>query len=279
MRFIQTKQLILDNRYITTFDLAFYPKERGPYNFEYRNGRVNANGNLLNPKEAWGGLMRNIDQTDFETGNIEFIEFWLQDPFVNKPGSTGGELYFQLGNISEDILKDGKRVYENGLPTIKNPAINVDNNTVWGRVPSNPIQVTNAFSNDPDDRPYQDVGYDGLTDSLERNKQSVYLNDLATIHGVSSPIYQKALADPSADNFRNYRDAYYDQPQTGILGRYKEVNNPHGNSPISDNNTEYVNAFTLYPDQEELNRDNTLNEVEEYFQYRVDSETIHDGRQ
>ena len=255
---------------ITTFDLAFYPKEKGPYNFEYRNGRINANGNLLNPKEAWGGLMRNIDQTDFETGNVEFIEFWLQDPFINKPSSTGGQLYFNLGNISEDILKDGKREYENGLPTIKNPAIPVDNNTVWGRVPSNPIQVTNAFSTDPEDRPFQDVGYDGLYDSLERKKQIAYLNNLVAIHGASSQIYQKALADPSGDNFKNYRDPSYDQAQTGILGRYKDVNNPDGNSPVSDNNTEFINAFTLYPDQEELNRDNTLNEVEEYFQYKVD---------
>jgi len=255
---------------ITTFDLAYYPKEKGPYNFEYRNTRVNANGNLLNPKQAWGGLMRNIDQTDFETGNIEFIEFWLQDPFINKPGSTGGDLYFNLGNISEDVLNDGKRAYENGLPTLKNPAIPVDTNTVWGRVPSNPIQVTNAFSNDPEDRPYQDVGYDGLTDSLEKTKQSAYLTSLAATYGANSPIYQKALADPSADNFKNYRDPSYDQSQTGILGRYKEVNNPHGNSPISDNNSEFINAFTLYPDQEELNRDNTLNEVEEYFQYRVE---------
>ncbi len=255
---------------ITTFDLAFYPKEKGPYNFEYRTNRLNGNGNLLNPKQAWGGLMRNIDQTDFETGNIEFIEFWLQDPFIAKPFSTGGQLYFNLGNISEDILKDGKRQYENGLPTIKNPAIPVDNNTVWGRVPSNPIQVTNAFSNDPDDRPFQDVGYDGLTDSLERTKQATYLNSLSTNFGSTSPVYTKANQDPSADNFKNYRDPTYDQANTGILGRYKDVNNPNGNSPISENNTEFLNAFTLYPDQEELNRDNTLNEVEEYFQYRVD---------
>jgi len=255
---------------ITTFDLAFYPKQKGPYNFEFRNTRINSNGNLLNPKEAWGGLMRNLDQTDFETGNIEFIEFWLQDPFVNKPTSTGGQLYFNLGNISEDVLKDGRRSYENGLPTLKNPAIPVDTNSVWGRVPSNPIQVTNAFSNDPDDRPYQDVGYDGLTDSLERTKRASYLANLQTNFGTNSPIYTKAVLDPSDDNFRNYRDPLYDQQQTGILGRYKEVNSPHGNSPISDNNTEFINAFTLYPDQEELNRDNTLNEVEEYFQYRID---------
>ncbi len=255
---------------ITTFDLAFYPKDRGPYNFEFNPSRVNANGNLTNPREAWGGLMRNIDQTDFETGNIEFIEFWLQDPFINKPGSTGGQLFFNLGNISEDILKDGKRQYENGLPTIKNPAIPVDNNTVWGRVPSNPIQVTNAFSNDPEDRPFQDVGYDGLTDDLEKSKFGTYIANLAANFGTGSPIYQKANSDPSLDNFKNYRDPAYDQANTGILGRYKEVNNPHGNSPVSNDEAEFINAFTLYPDQEELNRDNTLNEVEEYFQYRVD---------
>lgn len=255
---------------LTTMDLAYYPNEKGPYNFEYRSGRINSSGQLVNPSRSWGGIMRNIDQTDFETGNIEFIEFWLQDPFVRKPFSKGGDLYFNLGNISEDILKDGKRVYENGLPTLKNPNLPVDTNSVWGRVPSNPIQVTNAFSNDPDDRPFQDVGYDGLPDSLERIKQAAYLNGLAANFGVNSPIYQKALSDPSSDNFKNYRDPSYDQPLAGILQRYKDVNNPNGNSPVSDNNSQFINANTLYPDQEELNRDNTLNEVEEYFQYRIE---------
>src|SRR5438046_4273979 len=118
--------------------------------------------------------MRNIDQTDFETSNIEYIEFWLQDPYINKPFSTGGQIYLNLGNISEDILKDGRRQYENGLPTARNPNIPVDT-TVWGIVPKNPIQVTNAFSNEPGDRPYQDVGYDGLQDSAERKKFKTYL--------------------------------------------------------------------------------------------------------
>ena len=121
-----------------------------------------------------GGLMRSIDQTDFETSNIEFIEFWVQDPFINHLGnpnasnSTGGKLYFNLGNISEDILKDGRRFYENGLPTPNAPAP-VDN-TNWGRVPRNPIQVTNAFSNIPEDRAYQDIGFDGLNDTAEVSK-------------------------------------------------------------------------------------------------------------
>jgi cell surface protein SprA len=250
---------------LTTFDVTFYPKERGPYNFEYRPGRIDANGRLINPKQSWGGIMRNIDQIDFETSNIEYIEFWLQDPFTLR-NSTGGQLYFNLGNISEDVLKDGKRQYENGLPTPTNNA-QVDNSSVWARVPSIPMQITNAFSNEPSDREYQDVGFDGLRDEDERTKFSTYLSNIQ----VNAPgAYQQALADPSADNFKPYRDASYDAAGAGILARYKNINNPHGNSPVASGNSQFVNAFTQYPDAEELNRDNTLNEVEEYFQYKVD---------
>jgi cell surface protein SprA len=257
---------------LTTFDIAFYPKNKGPYNFESRNTRVGPDGKLINPKQAWGGLMRNIDQTDFETGNIEYIEFWLQDPYIDQTrfNPAGGQLYFNLGNISEDILRDGKRLYENGLPTPTNKAP-VDQNTVWGQVPSNPLQVTNAFSNEPTDRQFQDVGYDGLSDTAEQRKFAPYLTSLQTNFGAGSQIYQNALGDPSADNFKPYRDAAFDAaPVAGILERYKNINNPNGNSPIADNNTQFVNAFTQYPDAEELNRDNTMNEVEEYFQYKVD---------
>ncbi|HMG66079.1 MAG TPA: cell surface protein SprA, partial [Chitinophagaceae bacterium] len=251
---------------LTTFDIAYYPKEKGPYNF--RTDLDPGTGGLINPKKAFGGIMRNIDQTDFETSNIEYIEFWLQDPFINKPGSSGGQLYFNLGDISEDILKDGKRQYENGLPTPKSQPP-VDTSTVWGQVPSNPLQVTNAFSNDPEDRPYQDVGYDGLTDTAEQRKFSNYLARLASLYGVNSPAYQKAIKDPSNDDFKNYRDDAYGD-KDGILARYKDFNNPQGNSPVANTNSQFTNAETLYPDQEDLNRDNTMNETEEYFQYRVD---------
>lgn len=255
---------------LTTFDLAFYPKERGPYNFESDPNRINANGLLRNPRNAWGGLMRNIDQTDFETGNIEFIEFWLQDPFINNATNpAGGQLYFNLGNISEDVLRDGRRQYENGLPTPTNNA-RVDSSGAWGRVPAIPLQVTNAFSNVATDRVFQDVGFDGLTDEGEKNKFNDYLNQLRNNFGAASTVYQRAVLDPSGDNFKPYRDASFDQQNAGILRRYKDINNPHGNSPISNNNTQFVTAFSQYPDAEELNRDNTMNEAEEYFQYRVD---------
>jgi cell surface protein SprA len=258
---------------LQTFDLSYYPTDRGPYNYDDATGNVAPDGKLTTPNKRWGGLMRNIDQSDFETGNIEFIEFWMQDPFINSTkrpnatSSTGGKLYFNLGNISEDILKDGKRFYENGLNTPNAPSPIENSN--WGRVPRNPIQVTNAFSNNPDDRVYQDVGLDGLDDTAEVNRRNVYLNNIRTNLGAGSKAYLDALKDPSGDNYVNYRGDAFDQQGTGILGRYKNFNNPQGNSPIAGNNT-FSSAATLTPDAEDLNRDNTLNQTEEYFQYIVD---------
>ncbi len=254
---------------LVTFDMAYYPEERGPYNFDARAGSLTGNGRLANPRQRWGGIMRGLDQVDFETGNVEFIEFWMQDPFLKSPGSTGGQLYFNLGNISEDVLRDGKRFFENGISGAITRALE-DTATVWGKVPANPIQVTQAFSNDPSDRPLQDAGFDGLVGDEERENYAQYLQALANIFGTNSAVYLQALNDPSSDDFKNYRDAIYDQSQTGILGRYKNINNPQGNSPVATGDQQFVSAFTLYPDQEEFNRDNTLNELEEYFQYRVE---------
>lgn len=253
---------------LVTFDLSYYPRDRGPYNYESSSAEVNSNGKFINPRSKFGGMMRALDQTDFETGNIEFIEAWVQDPYVlpQYNATTGGKLYFNLGNVSEDILKDGKRFYENGLPTPNAPSpIDATN---WGSVPRNPIQVTNAFSNIPEDRVYQDVGFDGLNDTAEVVKRQDYLNDLAANFGTGSAVYQAAIADPSSDNYRHYRDGSFSS-SNGILERYKNINSPQGNSPINDGG-EFTTAATLYPDAEDLNRDNTLNETEEYFQYKVD---------
>ncbi len=251
---------------LVTFDLAYYPKEKGPYNYE--STEIDASGRLLNPRKRWGGIMRAIDQTDFETANIEFIECWILDPFIKGTNPNGGSLYFNLGNISEDVLRDSRRFYENGLATPSIPSTTTTSN--WGVSPLNPIQITQAFSNDPADRPYQDVGFDGLTDTAEQRVRASYLSDLRNRYGVGSKAYQDAQNDPSADNFRYYRDAYYDQQSTGILGRYKNFNSPQGNSPVATAGSNFASAFTMYPDGEDLNRDNTLNEAEEYFQYRVD---------
>ena len=276
---IQTQQLFPEQTVQTgqaqliTFDMAYYPSEKGPYNFDARAGSVDNTGKLLNPQKRWGGIMRALDQTDFETNNIEVLQFWVLSPFAKTANgvgnTTGGQMYIDLGSVSEDILRDGKKQFENGLNT---PNINaqIDESSVWGRVPANPIQVTTAFSNDASDRPYQDVGFDGMTDSAERSKYQRYLNALAATFGTGSAIYQKAANDPSSDNFTNYRDASYDATQAGILGRYKNVNNPQGNSPIATTGSTTISAYTLYPDQEDLNKDNTMNTLEEYFEYKVD---------
>ncbi|MFM1793694.1 MAG: cell surface protein SprA [Bacteroidota bacterium] len=251
---------------LVTFDLAFYPKERGPYNFDAQN--IDNSGKLNTPNKRWGGIMRGIDQTDFETANIEFIEFWVLDPFIKNTNPAGGSLYLNLGNISEDILKDSRRFYENGLPTPSIPAATA--NSTWGKSPLNPVQITQGFSNDPADRPFQDVGLDGLTDSTEATTRRQFLADLSARLGLGSPAYQEIAADPSSDNFKYYRDASFDKNNAGILSRYKNFNNPQGNSPIARPGDAFASAFTLYPDSEDLNRDNTLNEAEEYFQYRID---------
>lgn len=254
---------------LSTLDLAFYPEERGPYNFESTPAALTPTGRLRNPQSRWGGIMRSIDNSDFETANIEFIEFWIQDPFISNQSSSGGKLYFNLGNVSEDVLKDGRKSFENGMAN-PNTELNKMDSSRWGRVPKFQQQITQAFDNDPNIRRYQDVGYDGLQSADEQHFRRDYLDDLAMMFGSSSQVYQDASKDPSNDDYRWYRDGYYDQQKAGILERYKRINLPEGNSPVSNDNSQFSQASTNYPESEDLNRDNTMNETEEYFQYRVE---------
>ena len=261
----------ITNTQTTTFDVAYYPKELGPYNYESSIDSISADGILEHPQNKWGGMMRALDQTDFVTNNFAFLEFWVQDPFIKNPNNTtGGQLYINLGDVSEDILRDGKRLYENGLNTPSLPA-SVDTSSIWGTTPVNPIQITQAFSNNAADRGYQDVGFDGLSDSSERTKRSEYLQRIKdNFGGVNSILYKKALADPSHDDYVWYRDGDFDAAGTDILGRYKNYNNPEGNSPVVSGSSVFSSAATLYPDDEDINHDNTLNQTEQYFEYKID---------
>jgi cell surface protein SprA len=262
---------------LISFDMAFYPRERGVYNFDARPGSILSDGKLNNPRSRWGGMMRAIDQTDFETANIEFVEFWMQDPFLRNAqfpngytNPAGGELILNLGNISEDILRDGRRFYENGMPSPTQPNLGVDTTTVWGKAPLNPIQVANAFSNNPEDRDFQDVGFDGLNDDEERRRRLTdFLTPLQNQLGAGSPAVAEAQRDPANDNFVNYRNPEFDAQNADILARYKRFNGPQNNSPLGGTDN-ILNASTLIPDNEDLNRDNTLNESEEYFEYKVE---------
>lgn len=254
---------------ILTLDLAFYPRERGPYNFEHLpNGApgisagVNPDGTLKDPRSRWGGIMRAIDNNDFENSNVEFIEFWLLDPFIYNE-TNSGELYIHLGNISEDILRDGKYFFENGLPGPNSP-VPVDE-TAWGKVPTTQ-NIINAFDNDPNIRQYQDVGLDGLNDDEERAKFADVLNNLKSI--LNPDAYAVIEADPSGDNFSYYLSEEYDNKRVPILGRYKKFNGQQGNSPVASG-TGLTPAQTNIPDSEDLNRDFTPNKNEQYFQYRI----------
>jgi cell surface protein SprA len=252
---------------IPTFDLAYYPSERGPYNFDATN--VNLDGSLMNPENRWGGIMRKMDAINFEAANIEFIEFWLLDPFLEQPdgtiNNTGGEFYIQLGSISEDILRDSKKFFENGMPRPGSP-VPVETSE-WGNVPTTQ-PLTLAFDNDPDVRAVQDIGFDGLTDAQEVAKFTEYL---AVLQGnVSAGAYGTAVADPSSDNYHYYRGSDFDDEETSITDRYKDFNSPQGNSATDQQSPEdYPTAAKNTPDTEDFNNDNTLTETEEYYQYNM----------
>jgi len=254
---------------IVTLDLGFYPNERGPYNFEHTSdglpgisSGLNADGTLKDPRSRWGGIMRSLDNNDFENSNVEFVEFWVLDPFIYDTDNSG-ELYINLGNISEDILRDGKYYFENGM-VVPGSTVPIDESN-WGKIPTTQ-NIINAFDNDPTVRQYQDIGLDGLGNTLEIAKFQDVLTNLQSV--LNPNAYALIEADPSGDDFLYYLGDDYDNAETGILGRYKKYNGQEGNSPPSDGQ-DIAQAQTNLPDSEDLNRDFTTNKNEQYFQYRI----------
>ena len=252
---------------IPTLDLAYYPNVRGPYNFTTTG--LNTDGTLTNPRNRWGGMFRSLNTNNFEALNVQYIEFWVMDPFIyDKKPTAGGDLYFNLGSISEDILKDGRKGLENGLP-VDGDLSKVDN-TVWGRVPK--LQpVVSSFDNDPTARELQDIGLDGLNDADERVQ---YANIVAQIKAITNTQAGNTFAaDPSGDDFQYYRTPDLDAQKAGILQRYAKYNGTEGNSKTSQQSQAELgiqtSASTSIPDGEDLNHDNTMSVADEYFQYKV----------
>ena len=249
-------------------NLAYYPDERGPYNFD---PNLNYNGTLPNPQRRWGGMMRKLDTSDFETANIEYIEFWLLDPFIysnEQPDANqyGGDLYINLGEVSEDILRDGRKFYESGMPVDGSQSFIT---TQWGKIPTQ-ATVTYAFATTDGSRELQDVGYNGLTDAEER-EFGPYQEFLSAIQGRVSPAQLDSIMnDPANDDYHYFRGSDFDRIEAPILYRYKRINNPQGNSPDSNDRTEsYDTSYKTTPDVEDINQDYTLNEYENYYQYRI----------
>ena len=253
---------------VNAMNIAFYPNERGPYNFNVTD--LQADGTLANPQKHWGGMMRKLDTNDFEQANVEYIEFWMLDPFIysnQQPDARlyGGDFYINLGEISEDILRDGKKFYESGIPV---DGSNSFTYSQWGKIPTQST-VTYAFATTSGSRALQDVGFNGLTDAEEQEfYRSAYLDQ---IQGkVNQAVFDSIFADPARDDYHYYRGSDWDQMQAPILYRYKFINNPQGNSPDSDSRTEsYDTSYKSTPDVEDINQDYTLNEYEKYFQYHV----------
>ncbi|MEG9327115.1 cell surface protein SprA [Salinimicrobium catena] len=225
-----------------TMDLAYYPGIRGPYNY---NPAAAGSNELQDPSGNFGGITRALNSTNFEQSNVEYIEFWMMDPFIysENAGNSGGTLVFNLGNISEDVLKDGRKQYENGLP--ENGGDLNTTETVFGKVPSNQSLIY-AFNTEGEQRLNQDIGFDGLSDAEEAAEFGNFAN----------------LPDPAADNY-----SYFLSAEGSILNRYFDYNGIEGNSPPTVTNTDRGN--TTLPTVEDINRDNTMNTVDSYFEYEV----------
>ncbi|WP_282122906.1 cell surface protein SprA [Algibacter mikhailovii] len=238
------------NSVLFTLDLAYYPDERGPYNFD----PATASGVINNPQDSWAGITRQLTSTDFEQQNVEYIDFWLQDPFQDNPNNPGGKLVFNLGNISEDVIKDGKKLYENGLP--KDGDISLLQPTVWGTVTPQNQSLIYAFDTTGEERTNQDVGYDGYRDVDE----APVSND-----PILEDIYSRfrGIEDPSNDNY-----TYFLNTDGDIFERYKKYNGVEGNTPDSFSNTD--RGANTQPDVEDLNRDNTMNTIDSYYEYELD---------
>ncbi|MDA1119436.1 MAG: cell surface protein SprA [Bacteroidetes bacterium] len=267
----QDRQVI--NTFLPVFDMTYFPKERGQYNY---STDVDNNGDLRDPQRNWGGITQAItSDVDFDKTNIEYIEFWMMDPFITggngrdalfditaTQARAGGDLYFNLGNISEDVIKDGRHFFENGLPADGDPVKAIT--TEWGRV-TNEQFLTEYFDNTTSSRVNQDVGLDGLKNDDEVGFfQNAFINNL----NISGEPLEKVINDPSGDNFFHYLDPIHEDLDNKIIDRYKNWNGMDGNSPIS-NNRGFTTSATNLPDNEDLNNDNSISDLEAYYEYKV----------
>lgn len=270
--FPNTELDLTQNVLVRTLDLAYFPSERGAYNFD-TGLNVNTDGTFSNPQDRWGGIMRPLTTNNFDQANVEYIQFWIKDPYQEysittaeglptgidpkNPINQVGELYFNLGNVSEDILKDNRKMYENGMPADgSNSNITV---STWGNVPTNQ-SILYAFDVDDASRLNQDIGLDGLKN---KDELSFYQSKVFNINKLNPN-------DIASDNFNYFRSTEFDNSNASILTRYKNFNNTEGNSPTANQSTEsYPTSSTSYPDVEDINKDQTMNTVESYFEYKV----------
>jgi cell surface protein SprA len=274
----------IGNFYQPILNLAYYPSERGQYNY---NTDLKGDGTLKSPQNNWAGVTTAIrTNVDFDATNIEYIEFWMMDPFItsqngviddgngNKTNNTSrGTLTFHLGDISEDVERDNLQSFENGLPAddalVRGVFDGVNTNSAWGYV-SNKQYLNNAFDNSTTSRPNQDVGLDGLSNALENDPNGKLKDYLEVLANTNKSAFDAVSKDPSADDFKYYLGNDFDNKKAQILERYKNYNGMENNSPIVSGASPYSASGTTIPDNEDLNGDNTLTTAENYYIYNVD---------
>lgn len=253
----------------TTIDFSYFPDKRGPYNFNLNAGEVNADGTFVNPELNWGGMTRAITtDNDFQSRNIQFLEFWMLDPFLTSTKSSdpalldvlpqeyqnspftvadmGGDMYFNIGDISEDFMKDDRYAFESGLPD------NVDT-TDYGLVTTKQF-LTDAF--DPqEDRSAQDVGLDGLSNDQEAAFFNIPADKVETVF----------KGDVSSDDF-----TFWDQGDANatVLERFMNANGLENNSPLNDGSG-LLRSVKTVADKEDLNRDQNINFTNSYWQFKM----------
>ncbi len=260
--------------FLSTFDLTYVPDERGPYNFDPPGGTDVSAGSvwdndeeimkLNEPSTRWGGIQRFINNNDFQALNVEYIEFWMLNPFMDVPGNDplpgeAGEFHFNLGNVSEDILKDNIQFYENGLTfDDTNPLPVIE--TTWGNVP---LQQPRTINFDLTNAQQQDLGLDGLNDAEENDRFQDYVTQVLAAFPNA-----KIKLDPAGDNFATFsNDSLYNVQQQSVIERLRLFNNSQGNAPTPNPDAFQRGKYT--PDIEDLNENRSLDQGENYYDYNI----------
>ena len=109
------------------------------------------------------------------------------------------------------------------------------------------LSIKTVYDTQGEERTNQDIGYDGLSDAEEA---ALFPNFAG-------------LADPAGDNYE-----YFLQAQGNVIERYKKYNGTQGNSPEVITNSD--RGSTSLPDVEDINRDNSMNTIDSYFEYNID---------
>lgn len=241
------------NYFLQIMNLYFNPNEKGAYNYDtYKSsysGGINSAVLLNNPASRWGGMQCETN----DMMSYDSIVLWLMDPFIYD-NEIEGDLYINIGEISEDVLKDNCLSYE------KSQKSKFESHTVWGRVLREPDSLDYSET-----YPFPDYGLDGLLSYEEKTYYDWYLNEIRLITG-DNEMYVKIAADPSNDDFKHFLDQDYDLSHAGIIERYSRFNNMELNSQSSHT---FPSSSYSTSDNEDLNENHVLDTANNYYEYHI----------